>query len=105
GLGAGYLWTRLNNFSVTQAGGPFRFNTDATEGAFAWQAIVGASFPISGVPGLSATAEYRFMDILGGEKFGGLARLTPAGAPVATTLELHNQFNHMFLVGLRYAFN
>jgi outer membrane protein OmpA-like peptidoglycan-associated protein len=105
GLGAGYQWTKLNNFSVTQSGGPFRFTTDDSQGAFAWQAIVGASFPITGMPGLSATAEYRFMDILGGEHFGGSAVPAAGGAPAATTLELHPQFNHMFLVGVRYAFN
>jgi outer membrane protein OmpA-like peptidoglycan-associated protein len=106
GLGAGYQWTKLNNMTVTQAfGGPFRFNSDDTQGAFAWQAIVGASFPIRNMPGLSLTADYRFMDILGGEKFGGTEVASAGGPATPASLELHNQFNHTFLVGVRYAFN
>ena len=105
GLGAGYQWTKLDNLSVTQTGGPFHFSTNDSQGAFAWQAIVGAAFPIPGMPGLSATAEYRFMDILGGEKFGG-TQVTAAGGPATpVSFELHNQFNHSFLIGVRYAFN
>src|SRR5208337_1417371 len=34
-----------------------------TEGAFAYQAILGAAFPIASVPGLAVTAEYRFMGV------------------------------------------
>ena len=105
GLGAGYQWTRLNNVTVSQTGGPFRFSTNGSQGTFAWQAIVGTSFPISGMPGLSVTAEYRFMDILGGEKFGGTQVTTSGGPATPSSLELHNQFNHTFLIGVRYAFN
>lgn len=105
GVGAGYQWTKLNSVSVLQNGGPYQFRTSDTEGGFAWQAIVGASFPIPNMPGLSLTAEYRFMDILGGEKFTG-SQITSAGGPATpATFELHNQFNHSFLLGVRYAFN
>ena len=91
--------------TVTQAGGPYEFHTNDTQGAFAWQAIVGASFPIPNMPGLSATLQYRFMDITGGEKFSG-TQITSAGGPATpTTFELHNQYNHTFLLGVRYAFN
>ena len=105
GLGAGYQWTHLKGFSVAQAGGPFRFSTDDTRGNFAWQAIVGLSFPITGMPGLSATAEYRFMDILASENFNGGEVLAAGGASVPAQIELHSQYNHSFLVGFRYAFN
>ena len=105
GVGAGYQWTKLDNVTVTQVGGPYSFSSNDSEGAFAWQAIVGASFPIPGMPGLSATAEYRFMDILGGEKFGGSQVTTAGGVATPATYELHNQFNHAFLLGVRYAFN
>ncbi|HUB11397.1 MAG TPA: OmpA family protein [Acetobacteraceae bacterium] len=105
GAGAGYQWTHFDGLSVTQTGGPFTLATDGTSGAFAWQAIVGASMPIASVPGLSFTAEYRFMDVLGGEKFGALETPVGGGPEAITNLKMHNQFDHIFLIGLRYAFN
>lgn len=105
GGGVGYQWTTLNNVNATQVNGPFRFATNNNhEGALAMQAIVGASFPIPNVPGLSLTADYRFMDITGGEKFGGAAVLRAGGPTVSSGLKLHNQFNHDLVVGVRYAF-
>jgi outer membrane protein OmpA-like peptidoglycan-associated protein/opacity protein-like surface antigen len=102
GLGAGYQWTNLNMASA-EPGGPFGYSTDSRSGAFAWQAIVGASLPIPGVPGLSGTVDYRFMDILGGEKFAGSE--VDGGPPFASALKLHNQFDHSIVFGIRYAFN
>jgi outer membrane protein OmpA-like peptidoglycan-associated protein len=101
GVGAGYMWTNLNNVSFTGLGN--RFGTDDTDGAFAWQAIVGASLPIPNVPGLSATIDYRFMDILGGPEFGGVQNVGATGA--FRSIQLHNQFNHAVMLGVRYAFN
>jgi OOP family OmpA-OmpF porin len=58
GVGAGYQWTKLADMSVIQtAGGPLRFATNDQSGAFAWQAILGASLPIPNLPGLSATVD------------------------------------------------
>jgi opacity protein-like surface antigen len=104
GVGAGYQWTKLNGVSFNQPGGPFSFNSDSQNGSFAWQAIVGASFPLPWVPGLSATADYRFMDILGGDKFSGTGSAAGTGV-VDSGLKLHNQFNHELVFGIRYAFN
>lgn len=104
GVGAGYQWTKLNGVSAVQPGGPFAFGTNGQSGAPAFQAIIGASFPVPNVPGLSVTADYRFMDILGGEKFYGPIQAS-AGGPVTTgALKLHNQFNNEVVVGIRYAF-
>jgi OOP family OmpA-OmpF porin len=103
GLGAGYQWTKLNGVGATQVGGPFSYSTNSQSGAFAWQAILGASFPIPNVPGLSLTADYRFMDILGGEKFDG--EVSDGAASEPTVLKLHNQFDHELVIGVRYAFN
>ena len=104
GVGAGYQWTHLDGLSVS-SGGPFALSSDDTRGAPAGQVIAGMSMPIAGVPGLSATAEYRFMDIFGGEKFDAMEVPVGGGGPVPTQLKLHNQYDHIFLVGLRYAFN
>ncbi len=109
GAGVGYQWTHLHNVSATQAGGPFTFSSDDTQGSFAYQGIVGAAFPISHIPylgmstpGLSLTAEYRFMDVTGGEKFNAA---TVVGSTYTTSkLKLHNQYYNTFLIGLRYDF-
>jgi OOP family OmpA-OmpF porin len=105
GLGAGYQWTKLNQVAVTQNGGPFSFATNSQSSAFAWQAIAGLAFPVPNVPGLSLTADYRFMDILGGEKFSGISTVVAGGPVVRSGLELHNQFDHDVVIGVRYAFN
>jgi OOP family OmpA-OmpF porin len=104
GVGAGYQWTSLNSLTAVQPGGPFAFATSSQSGAFAGQAIVGASFPIPNVPGLSLTADYRFMDILGGEKFDG-ETAGVGGTVEPAVLKVHNQFNHELVIGVRYAFN
>jgi outer membrane protein OmpA-like peptidoglycan-associated protein len=101
GAGAGYQWTKLNPLDT--AGGTFASATSAQSGAFAWQAIVGASYPIPNIPGLSLTADYRFMDILGGAKYDGL--VDNDGVITASELKLHNQFDHDLVIGVRYAFN
>jgi opacity protein-like surface antigen len=103
GAGAGYQWTRLNNVDAAAVRGPFSVAVNTQQGAFAWQGIVGASFPIPNVPGLSLTADYRFMDILGGEKFDGIG--TDGAGIVGSGIKLHNQFDHNLVIGVRYAFN
>jgi OOP family OmpA-OmpF porin len=103
GVGAGYQWTKLNSLAITQQGGTFASLTDGQMGAFAGQAIFGASFPIPNMPGLSVTVDYRFMDILGGAKYDGV--LTQGGISSASTLQMHNQFNNDVVFGVRYAFN
>ncbi len=105
GVGAGYQWTSLNGLNAVQAGGPFTYSLTGQSGAFAGQAIIGASFPIPRVPGLSLTVDYRWMDILGGQKFYGEGVSVAGGRPVASEFKLHNQFNNDLVVGVRYAFN
>jgi len=105
GVGAGYQWSHFQGLFAGQTGGPFTISSSGTSGAFAWQAIVGVSVPIARVPGLSFTAEYRFVDTLGGEKFDAVETPLGGGPAVGEQLKLHNQFDHIFLVGLRYAFN
>lgn len=104
GIGAGYQWTHFHDFSATDVGGPFSIASDDTRGRPAGQLIAGVSFPIAGVPGLSATAEYHFMDIFGDPSFDALETPVTGGPPVSTRLKLGNQIDHIFLIGLRYAF-
>jgi outer membrane protein OmpA-like peptidoglycan-associated protein len=103
GAGAGYQWTKLNSLTTAEPGGPFSSSTSSQSGAFAWQAIVGASFPVPNVPGLSLTADYRFMDILGGAKYDGV--VDNGGTLSSSQLKMHNQFDHDLVFGIRYAFN
>lgn len=99
GVGVGYQQTSAVNVAVIQNGGPAVYRTNDSQGAFAVQAIVGLSFPIPNMPGLSVTPEYRFMDILGGQKLKATGNF-----PVAN-IQLKNQFDHNFVIGVRYAFN
>jgi OOP family OmpA-OmpF porin len=103
GVGAGYQWTRLNPLTSVRPGGGFASATSAQDGEPAGQAIIGASFPIPNMPGLSITADYRFMDILGGAKYNGVVVNDGVASP--SVLKLHNQFNNDVVVGVRYAFN
>ena len=64
GVGAGYQWVKVSNGYVTNALNTARINS-GTDGAFAYQAIIGAAVPIVDVPGLALTADYRFMGLAG----------------------------------------
>lgn len=55
GAGIGWQDVAFNNLDA----GPFSFNK--TRGALAYQGIAGVSIPITYVPGLSATLEYRMV--------------------------------------------
>jgi outer membrane protein OmpA-like peptidoglycan-associated protein len=87
GLGAGYQWAR----EQINAGGT---SASDTEGAFAYQAILGAALPIASVPGLAITAEYRFMGLAGNRNY------TVDGG----SLTLNDDYNHSILLGVRYNF-
>ena len=86
GLGAGYQWVN-ESFRVGSVG-----HDADTEGSFAYQAILGAAFPISAVPGLALTAEYRFMGLAGDRDYNNLG------------VKFGDNYNHSILIGVRYAF-
>ncbi len=100
GGGLGYAWTNAQNLTINSFPG-VSSRTDGTKGALAVQAIAGLSFPMPGVPGLSLSTEYRFFGVVGNETFSNT--ISPGGA--RQTLTLQNQYNHSFLLGVRYAFN
>lgn len=86
GAGAGVIWNDLTH-----------------SGSFAYQAIGGLSFPIAAAPGLSLTAEYRFLDVTAGEQYN--ATVAVPGGNVPVHVKIGAQLNHSFLIGVRYAFN
>jgi OOP family OmpA-OmpF porin len=93
-LGAGY-YSGGNSVTLT--------TKNSSVGSPAAQAILGVAYPISGAPGLSVTAEYRFLATLQDTKFDGTAYVN--GAKIGTGhVKLDDMYNHSLLVGLRYAF-
>ncbi|PZW46750.1 outer membrane protein with beta-barrel domain [Humitalea rosea] len=102
GLGAGYVIQNWDNVR-SSAPGVNGVRIDGDDGRFAYQAIVGAALPIEAVPGLSLTAEYRFLGTLSPEVDGRVT--TPTGVVTAGRAKIETEnFNHSLLVGLRYAF-
>ncbi|WP_439597026.1 OmpA family protein [Falsiroseomonas sp.] len=95
GVGAGYQWVDNDIRGGVNSGATVRI--DGTDGQFAYQAIVGAAFPIAQVPGLAITTEYRFLGTIDNEVD---ARRDNSGRGNA---EMDN-YNHSLLIGLRYAF-
>lgn len=102
GAGIGYQWTSLDDFRLGPADGrAFGISASGTDGSFAYQAIVGAAFPLRAVPGLSVTAEYRFLGTTGHQNFDGY-RVNPKGVRTDAPLELGTQQHSTILIGLRY---
>jgi outer membrane protein OmpA-like peptidoglycan-associated protein len=107
GGGVGYDWTNISRTATfTAAAFPLISNhVDQTQGNFAFQAIAGLSFPIPRVPGLSITTEYRFLGIPGSETFNGAQLVSGVPGLVPASLKVGNQYNHSFMLGVRYAFH
>ena len=104
GVGVGYQFTSPHHFDLDRSPAPNSYHFDDTsEGSIAGQAIVGAAFPLPGVPGLSLTAEYRFIYEGSDEKFKGSYTNTAGTVPAGAKLD--NAMSHVGLIGLRYAFN
>jgi outer membrane protein OmpA-like peptidoglycan-associated protein len=103
GAGAGAQWVHQKR-SIAGPG-PIVTAIDDTAGAsFAYQAIAGAAFPVQGVPGLSVTAEYRYLGLAGKPRLTGTSS-APGFGPVAATVTTSDDNNHSLLLGLRYAFD
>ena len=127
GAGVGYVgikekWNVYNKNAFTVPGGltgfsavPQTFNPAAaaasgqgTEGSFAYQAILGAAFPLPQVlPGLAATLEYRFFGTSSNRTYSGTGVATSTTGTVfsgPSSARLGASYNHSVLVGLRYNF-
>jgi outer membrane protein OmpA-like peptidoglycan-associated protein len=106
GGGVGYAWTDYSDvgsrFYTANGGNGRAFSIDDVDGNFAFQGIAGVAFPITAVPGLAVTAEYRFFGTLD-PKLNGASR-SGAGPVVRNRFETEN-YNHSAFIGLRYAFN
>jgi outer membrane protein OmpA-like peptidoglycan-associated protein len=99
GAGVGYRELELDGIQSTLPGhagppGPYDRN-----GSFAYQGIAGMAVPM-GFPGLSLTAEYRFIGMTSPSAYyrGFSDTYGPLYAKVSNT------FNHEALIGIRFAF-
>lgn len=115
-VGGGIGYSQLSYRNVTMrardgVGGyqTIRLNDEA--GGFAWQGIVGLSYPIAAIPGLSLTADYRYFataprHVKGTIQQGAISQAGVVGATVATgTLRRKSDYsNHSLMIGLRYVF-
>lgn len=99
GVGAGYIWHQYGDVG-------YRVNRSldntyqGTSGAAAGQLIAGLSLPITSVPGLSLTGEYRYL-ATAGHSFG---RNTFNGVIYSADVDVDNK-NHSIFFGLRFSFN
>jgi len=103
GVGAGYAWSEYDNFHTYGTNYPYSIRASGTQGNFAYEGIIGASFPIPPVVGLSLTAEYRFFSTVGDRNYSYAGVNGPLR--VAGTLRQSDPYNHSILLGVRYAFH
>ncbi len=99
GGGLGYSWTEWSG--VNGRTGNATLDIGGTDGAWAYQGIVGLAFPIPAVPGLAITAEYRYFGTFDNPSISGT--VTGPGhargvqVPVATS-------SHNAMLGARFNF-
>ncbi len=84
--------------------GQFLIRSTGTDGNFAYQGIVGFALPISAVPGLALTAEYRFTGVAANR--APLGQFFAPGVAGRVRFTERDDFNHSIVaVAVRYAFN
>jgi OOP family OmpA-OmpF porin len=115
GAGVGGQWAnwsaRFDNRLGLAAGVPqlTSVSSNDTQASFAYQAILGAAFPIAPVPGLSITTDFRFIGLTGQRNFSGrLSGVNSAGVlvpSIPTVIGTSENYNYTFMLGVRYAFN
>lgn len=105
GVGVGYMEAQESGLHATYSGATASAKT-SSEGSFAYQAILGASVPLTAVPGLSLTADYRFLGMTDSRTYTGVSGSVggPAVALPGASVKASNDYNHTILIGLRYAF-
>jgi outer membrane protein OmpA-like peptidoglycan-associated protein len=101
-IGAGVGWQQMKYDDVNISGPGFFLHSTGSADALAYQAIIGAAFPVPAVPGLSLTAEYRFMGLAGNQAPRG--QLFVDGVSTRARVRTSDNYNHSVLLGVRYAF-
>jgi len=113
GAGIGVQWVQDNNqhayntraFTVgTTDFAPGSVNVEANgkKAVFAYQAIAGAALPISSIPGLALTAEYRFLGTSGNRTDS--ANFNAGKASTFGRVQYGPTYDNIVLFGVRYNF-
>jgi outer membrane protein OmpA-like peptidoglycan-associated protein len=89
GGGVGYEYEKLNHLNDIVGD-----NYSGDRGSLAFDAIGGVSFPIQAVPGLSATAQYQYIELLNNRNY--------LDAPAGSSIKISDAGNNIFSLGLRY---
>jgi OOP family OmpA-OmpF porin len=92
GAGIGYQWLQYQKNTINDL-----VRVSGSQGSFAYQLIGGIAYPIAPVPGLSVTAEYRFMQLTGNRNY----RATGPGG-IQLTDKVGQEISNTVLLGLRY---
>jgi OmpA-OmpF porin, OOP family len=100
GAGVGVQSVGIRNGSL--AGPGYYITLQHPQVEFAYQAMVGAALDLP-VPGLSLTAEYRFLGIEGDPLIYG--QYFAPGVARPASVKFSDDFNHSILIGVRYVFN
>ena len=103
GLGVGYQNIELDGVNSSRYGRRIDGTGVEDQGNFSYQAIAGLSYPLGFVPGLSLTAEYRFIGVVSPSAFDrGLGPndvVTVNGQRLSYSSNVNNIFNHEVLLG------
>lgn len=103
-LGIGHVWTTLDDYSLgPQDARAFGMRASGSDGATAYQAIAGASFPVPGVAGLAITIDYRFTSTWADQDYNAY-KINPQNRRTDGSLSLGNQQHSTVSLGLRYVF-
>ena len=103
GAGIGYLQSHNQDLRIANPG-QFLIRSTGTDGNLAYQGIVGFALPISAVPGLALTAEYRFTGVAANRT--PLGQFFAPGVAGRARITERDDFNHSIVaVAVRYAFN
>ncbi len=104
GAGAGAQALELDYINSSQYGRATRNIAPETKTTFGYQGIAGLSIPLF-IPGLSLTAEYRFVGMIDPQPFvRGPATTVRNGQVLQDRGTFKDIFNHEALIGIRYAF-
>jgi outer membrane protein OmpA-like peptidoglycan-associated protein len=104
GAGLGMAWTQVGSTRSRSIPANISIDTNGdTQYNFAYQAMVGAAFPIDSVPGLAVTTDFRFFGTPVNKFTSSVSTITPARQIASGDVKADN-FNYALTVGLRYNF-
>ncbi len=103
GVGAGYVHNQFNSLRITSIVSGQTLRGKGENDNIGVQGIAGFAFPLTAIPGLALTAEYRFLGEVNGRDYKEQLFAT-TGAYGVRLKQGADDFNHSILLGVRYAF-